>query len=71
MFLESSTKIIELEGRVGGLEKEVVTKDTYIKELEDIMVDKVSALIVIFGAILVLLGQNEIFRRRWSLKTPT
>ena len=27
------------------------TKDTYIKELKDIMVDKVSALIVIFGAI--------------------
>ena len=44
----------------------MVTKDTYIKELKDIMVDKVSALIVIFGAIygplLGLFRQNEAFR---------
>ena len=58
-FLESSTKIIELEGRVGGLEKEVVTKDTYIKELEDIMVDKVSALIIIVGTIFGIFGPNQ------------
>lgn len=35
-----SEKIIELEGRTGSLEKELVTKDTYIRELEDIVVEK-------------------------------
>merc|ERR1719354_1434169 len=37
---DENNKIIELEGRVGGLEKDVVTKEAYIKELEDIMVEK-------------------------------
>ena len=33
-------KRIESEGRADGLEKEVATKDAYIKELEDIIVEK-------------------------------
>ena len=41
VILDENNKIIELEGRVGGLEKDVATKEAYIKELEDIMVEKV------------------------------
>merc|ERR1712240_182188 len=33
-------KVSDLESRNGSLEKEVATKDTYIKELEDIIVEK-------------------------------
>merc|ERR1719462_912984 len=37
---KSSMKVSDLENRNGSLEKEVATKDTYIKELEDIIVEK-------------------------------
>merc|ERR1711913_213727 len=37
---EEIMKRIESEGRADGLEKEVATKDAYIKELEDIIVEK-------------------------------
>ena len=37
---EEMMKRIESEGRADGLEKEVATKDAYIKELEDIIVEK-------------------------------
>ena len=33
--------IIELEGRAGSLEKNLATKENYIKDLEDIIVEKV------------------------------
>ena len=33
--------IIELEGRAGSLEKNLATKESYIKDLEDIIVEKV------------------------------
>ena len=37
---ERSIKVSDLESRNGSLEKDVATKDTYIKELEDIIVEK-------------------------------
>ena len=37
---ERSIKLSDLESRNGSLEKDVATKDTYIKELEDIIVEK-------------------------------
>ena len=41
-ILESRKSLmVEVEGRADSLEKELVTKDTYIRELEDIIVEKV------------------------------
>ena len=36
----NAIRIIELETRNGGIEKDLVTKDDYVKELEDIMLEK-------------------------------
>ena len=36
-----TSMIIELEGRAGSLEKNLATKESYIKDLEDIIVEKV------------------------------
>ena len=47
VILDENNKIIELEGRVGGLEKDVATKEAYIKELEDIMVEKVGLILIL------------------------
>jgi hypothetical protein len=35
--------MVEVEGRKDSLEKELATKDSYIRELEDIIVEKVSS----------------------------
>ena len=40
-YCSGTTSIIELEGRTGSLEKELATKDSYIRELEDIIMEKV------------------------------
>ena len=34
--------MVEVEGRADSLEKELATKDSYIRELEDTIVEKVS-----------------------------
>jgi uncharacterized coiled-coil protein SlyX len=36
--------MVEVEGRADSLEKELATKDSYIRELEDIIVEKVREL---------------------------
>jgi hypothetical protein len=35
--------MVEVEGRKDSLEKELATKDSYIRELEDIIVEKVGS----------------------------
>ena len=46
-YCSGTTSIIELEGRTGSLEKELATKDSYIRELEDIIMEKVKKIIEI------------------------
>merc|ERR1719204_24071 len=41
----SNTKLVEVEVRADSLEKELSTKDLYVKELEDIIVEKESRII--------------------------
>merc|ERR1712242_311755 len=41
----SNTRLVEVEVRADSLEKELATKDHYVKELEDIIVEKETRII--------------------------
>ena len=45
----SNVKLVEVEVRADSLEKELATKDHYVKELEDIIVEKETRIIELEG----------------------
>ncbi len=50
--------MVEVEGRKDSLEKELATKDSYIRELEDIIVEKVGSSRQYFHSILQCCGSG-------------